>query len=46
MYIGTKYAGEKFIDSLANCPEEVIIDDQGYGNFKVKGKSVSIWVEC
>ena len=46
MYIGTKYSGEKFIDSLANCSEEVIIDDQGYGNFKVKGKSVSIWVEC
>ena len=36
--------GEKFLDSLGNCKEEVIIDEEGYGNFKVKGKSVSIWV--
>ncbi len=45
MYIGKQYAGEKYIDSLGNCTEEVIIDNEGYGIFKVKGKSTSVWVE-
>lgn len=45
MYIGMKYIGEKFIDALGNCEEEVTIDEEGYGIFKVKGKSASIWVE-
>lgn len=44
MYIGTKFSGEKFIDALGNREEEVIIDEEGYGAFKVKGKSASIWV--
>ena len=44
MYIGTQFTEEKFIDALGNCEEEVIVDEEGYGNFKVKGKSVSIWV--
>ena len=46
MYIGNKFAGKKFIDSLENCHDEVIIDEEGFGNFKVKGKSTSIWVQC
>ena len=46
MYIGEKFAGKKFIDALHNCIDEVYIDDNGCGLFKVKGKSVSIWVEC
>ena len=45
MYIGKQYAGEKYIDSLGNCTEEVIIDNEGYGIFKAKGKSTSVWVE-
>ena len=45
MYIGEKFSGEKFIDSLGNCEDEILIDEQGYGNFKVKGKSTSVWVE-
>ena len=44
MYIGEKHAGEKFIDALCNCQEEVVIDEKGYGNFKVNEKSASIWV--
>lgn len=44
MYIGKHLSGEKFIDSLGNCDEEVIIDEEGFGNFKVKAKSTSIWV--
>ena len=29
MYIGTSFAGEKFIDCLDNCSEVVTIDDEG-----------------
>lgn len=45
MYIGTKFAGKKFIDSLGNCEDEIVIDNEGYGIFKVKEKSTSVWVE-
>ena len=44
MYIGTKFAGKKFIDAIANCEDEIIIDEEGYGTFKVKAKSVSVWI--
>ena len=44
MYIGEKFAGEKYIDAMGLCNEEIIIDEEGYGIFKVKGKSVSVWV--
>ncbi|MBO6243325.1 MAG: alpha-amylase [Clostridia bacterium] len=42
MYIGKQFSGEKFIDSLQNCNEEIEIDEEGYGNFEVKEKSTSI----
>ena len=44
MHIGKDYAGEKMLDAIGNCNEEVIIDEEGYGVFKVKAKSVSVWV--
>ena len=44
MYVGIKHAGEKYIDALSNCQDEVIIDSEGYGDFKVSEKSTSIWV--
>lgn len=44
MYVGEKFSGEEFIDVIGNCDEKVIIDNEGYGIFKVKGKSVSVWV--
>ena len=44
MYVGIKHAGEKYIDALSNCQDEVIIDSEGYGEFKVSEKSTSIWV--
>ena len=43
MYIGKKFAGKLFVDILENCEDEVFIDDEGFGNFKVRGKSVSVW---
>lgn len=47
MYIGTQFSGEKFIDALSNCEEEIIIDEEGCGTFKDKRKSsTSIWVKA
>ena len=43
MYIGEKFKGKEFKDALVNCEETVTIDEEGYGIFKVKGKSVSVW---
>ena len=45
MYIGKHFAGEHFIDSLGNCAEEIIIDEEGFGNFKVNEKSVSVYIK-
>ncbi len=44
MYIGKKFANKKFIDIMGYIQEEVMIDEEGCGNFKVNGKSVSIWI--
>ena len=46
MYMGTQFAGEKFIDSVGGCQEEVIIDNEGFGIFKVKAKSASVWINA
>lgn len=46
MKIGEEFAGEHFIDAIGECQEEIIIDNEGYGVFKVKGKSISVWVEA
>ena len=35
----------KFIDALGNCEDIIEIDSEGFGNFKVKGRSTSVWVE-
>ncbi len=45
MYIGEKFANQRFIDAMSNIEDEVIIDEEGFGNFKVKEKSVSIWTQ-
>ena len=45
MYIGEEFAGDIFIDSLNNCEDEILIDNEGYGIFKVKARSTSIWVK-
>ena len=45
MYIGKKFANEKFMDILSNIQDEVIIDEEGYGIFKVNEKSVSAWIK-
>ena len=45
MYVGDQNVGEKYIDSLGNCEEEVTIDEDGCGNFGVKSRSVSVWIK-
>ena len=45
MYIGLNHVGETFIDVIGNCDEEVVIREDGCGVFKVKEKSVSVWVQ-
>lgn len=44
MFIGEEFSGDTFIDCLNNCDDEIKIDEEGFGNFKVKSKSTSIWV--
>lgn len=44
MEVGKAHAGETFYDFLSNYPGEVKINADGWGEFKTKGGSVSVWV--
>lgn len=44
MYVGRVHAGEVWTDLLQWCPGEVSIDLNGWGEFLVCPRSVSIWV--
>ena len=44
MFMGEEFEGCTFIDALGHCDEEVVIDEEGCGCFKVKGRSVSVWI--
>ena len=44
--MGERFAGESFYDALGNCPGPVIIDKDGWGEFRTEGESVSIWVRA
>lgn len=43
MLIGLEWAGREFSDYLGNNSQIVTIDDQGWGEFPVEEKSVSVW---
>ena len=45
MYIGKKFANVDFFDALGNFEETVKIEEDGFGIFKVRGKSASVWIE-
>lgn len=45
MEVGTRYAGKTFVDLLKKCEEDVLIDENGWGEFAVAPGSVSVWVE-
>ena len=44
MFIGEKYANKRFVDILGYMPKAIVIDSNGYGQFKCDGISVSCWV--
>ena len=44
MTMGEHNKNKVFVDYLGNCSEEVILDDQGWGDFPVQAGSVSVWV--
>lgn len=43
MFVGPEWAGREFSDYLGNNSQIVTIDDQGWGEFPVEEKSVSVW---
>lgn len=43
MYVGKHFAGTYFVDALKNVSENVKIDEDGYGIFKVNDGSVSVY---
>ena len=44
MEMGSQYAGKNFYDFLGWFPEEVTIDENGWGVFPVPTGNVSVWV--
>ena len=44
MMLGKKFAGAEFKDVTGKCTETVVIDADGWGEFRVDGGSVSTWV--
>ncbi|HGC9356618.1 TPA: alpha-amylase domain-containing protein, partial [Streptococcus agalactiae] len=44
MEVGEIYAGKTFVDYLGNCEQEVVIGDDGWGDFLVESASISAWV--
>lgn len=44
MEMGAQFAGKIFIDALGNRQEEVILNENGRGEFYCNGGSVSVWV--
>lgn len=44
MFIGTDFVGTIFKDALEFNEGEVIIDEEGYGDFRVNAQSASIWL--
>jgi len=46
MRVGAEHAGESFYDALGFCPEPVVIDGEGFGDFRTEARSVSVWVRA
>lgn len=43
MEFGSDWAGQTFYDILGNCSDTVTVDEDGWGDFPVSEKSVSVW---
>lgn len=44
MYVGMQHAGQKFFDAACNQRGIITIDQDGYGNFTVSEKKISVWI--
>ena len=44
MRMGPEHAGGIFRDVLGRCPEAVVVDGDGFGDFRCEGRSASVWV--
>ena len=44
MYMGARFAGERFFDVLGNCTQPAVIGEDGFGTFSASGRSVAVWV--
>ena len=44
MEVGIRFAGKTFTDMLGKHPGEVLINEDGWGEFHVNAGSVSVWV--
>ena len=45
MEMGTAFSGTSFYDALGSSEEPVVIDEEGFGEFSVGERSVSVWVQ-
>ncbi len=45
MEMGKQFAGKTFIDFLGFTKDEVVINEDGWGNFTVPGGKVCVWVQ-
>ena len=43
MFVGQEWADQTFVDLLGNHPDQVTINAEGYGDFPVSERSVSVW---
>ena len=46
MYVGKQHAGKVYRDVLENRKEEVVIGEDGMGEFLVEGGSISVYLVC
>ena len=44
MEMGKQYSGEEFFDAIGNCQEPVLIDEEGFGEFRTEGGNVAVWL--
>ena len=44
MYLGERFAGKKMTDAMNGVEDKVVIGEDGFGEFRVNGGSVSVWV--
>lgn len=44
MFVGAHHANQKYFDITRNQKQIISIDKNGYGNFTVAAKSVSVWI--